>query len=149
MSTDVKDLVARLREEMGSIGGPSYMQMMQQRLEAALRLEAQAEEIERLTTLCEETQMERRTLQYEVSMMRDRAEAAERERDAFRAENERLQVVIKDLELACEQLAAGRSDRAYHTMIEDGQSNALLRLDVARAAARAALHPTQGVGDAD
>lgn len=49
MSADLKDLVERLRDEMGSIGGPSYTQMMQQRLEAATALEAQAEEIARLS----------------------------------------------------------------------------------------------------
>lgn len=130
MTTDVKDLVERLRVTWDVSE------------EAASALNTLASEIAELKD-------EARTFSGEAANNRLRAEAAERERDAFRAENERLQVVIKDLELACEQLAAGRSDRAYHTMIEDGQSNALLRLDVARAAARAALHPTQGVGDAD
>ncbi len=97
-------------------------------------LEAQAEEIERLTTLCEETQMERRTLQYEVSVERDRAEAAERERDALKVENERLREALKTIDLRTN----GPEDGSTYA---HGWSDARFRM---REIARAALHPTQG-----
>lgn len=143
--------------------------------EAAAALEAQAEEIDRLNKVMGGivANIPMAYLQQNdtpgaagptgdldvVTSMRQYAEARWRlidevnaarsvtgERDALKAENERLQVVIKDLELACEQLAAGRSDRAYHTMIEDGQSNALLRLDVARVASPCRPPPHTGSG---
>jgi hypothetical protein len=48
MTADVKDLVERLALSPGDIGGPSYMQMMREREEAASLIEAQMEEIFRL-----------------------------------------------------------------------------------------------------
>lgn len=186
MTTDVKDLVARLALQPEDIGGPSRVQMMREREEAASALEAQAEEIGRLkderafairemskwASACGEAEGRLKASEWPgvVDGWKERAEAAERERaeewrkrreaecgrdvsdaaamtlreerDALKDENERLREVLMGLELACEQLAASRSARAYLIMLEDGQSDALLRLDVARAAARAAIHPT-------
>jgi hypothetical protein len=52
MTTDVKDLVERLALQPGDIGGPSYMQMLREREEAASVIKAQAEEIARMKEEC-------------------------------------------------------------------------------------------------
>lgn len=96
MTGDVKDLVERLREEMGSIGGPSYAQMMQQRLEAATALEAQAEEIERLRDLfrsdgADHSRVVRDLTERHATRITKYADAVA----ALKAENERLLLIIR------------------------------------------------------
>ncbi len=47
-----------------------------------------------------------------------------------------LREALQNLEQACEQLAATRTQRIYEVMIEDGQTEALISLDARRHAAR-------------
>lgn len=64
--------------------------------------------------------------------MKRRAEAAE-------DENVRLREALQQMEWACEQLAATRTQAIYTAMIDGGQTQELLELDNARRSARAAL----------
>lgn len=56
--------------------------------------------------------------------------------------HERMREALKRLEQANEELAAQRSDRTYHSIIQDGAEDLLLVLDNARAGARTALRET-------
>jgi len=60
----------------------------------------------------------------------------DKDREAFDAWCKEIVGVARDLEAACERLAAGRPQKAYDAMIEGGQADALLALDRARAAVR-------------
>lgn len=60
----------------------------------------------------------------------------EKDREAFEAWCKDIVGVARDLDAACERLAAGRSQNAYDAMIEGGQANDLLALDRARKAVR-------------
>lgn len=63
----------------------------------------------------------------------------ERERDAARAEVERLREALSGLEAACEARASATPSVAYDVMAAHGMEPALLALDCARRIARAAL----------
>lgn len=50
-----------------------------------------------------------------------------------------LEDALRELEKANEAVCAGRTQRTYHQMLEDGQGDDLLRLDEARSKARSLL----------
>jgi hypothetical protein len=54
-------------------------------------------------------------------------------------ENKRLRDALAELESACENLAATRTARTYHSIVQDGAEDLLLVLHQARVKARAAL----------
>lgn len=194
MTTDVKDLMGRLALQPGDIGGPSYMQMMRDRDEAAAALKAQAEEIARLkeerafairemskwASACGEAEGRLKASQWPgvIDDWRERSEAAERERaeewrkrreaegdrdvsnaaaltlreerDALKAENEKLRGMLEPLAAEADAWGDAVPDDHRPVFVEMGHWDARYYGSAARFTvgdqrrARAALHPTQG-----
>lgn len=151
MGTDVKELAERLRDEMGSIGGPSYTQMMQQRLEAASALEAQAEEIARLR------EMFRADGDDHAKIIRDLSDRHETRITkyadaiaALKAENERLREALQPFAAEAGEWGDAVPDSHHPVFLEPGHWDARYYGSAAKftvgdqRGARAALHPTQG-----